>query len=126
MVMLLITIVCPVIDYGSTMLTEVSLELYRTMNGIMFMMRNELDVDDAILNFAKESWKRCNKRPARLKKVCCVCMEKEIVLGVVHEDVCHACLCEECSKKIHSKCPICNQAMEKIVKIFWADAPDFQ
>jgi hypothetical protein len=123
--LMLIPMAFPLIDHNS-MLTEVSIELYRTMSAVIFMMRNELDVDEVILNFLTRSWKRYKKRPVSLKKICCVCMEKEVVMGVVHGDVCHVCLCEECSKKIRSKCPICNQGMEKIVKIFWSDTPDFQ
>ncbi|GIL80183.1 hypothetical protein Vretimale_12979 [Volvox reticuliferus] len=57
-----------------------------------------------------------------LDGLCCVCMSNRAVMGFVHREVVHCCLCEECegvlrSRRVIAKCLICKQPASVVAKV---------
>lgn len=56
--------------------------------------------------------------------LCIICMEQPKTYGFLHGggDCLHVCACKQCAERWfreHGTCPVCNQAADTIVPVFW-------
>lgn len=56
--------------------------------------------------------------------LCVICMERPKAYGFLHGrgECLHVCACKQCADRWfreHGTCPVCNQAADNIVPVFW-------
>jgi len=80
-------------------------------------LQDEMNRQLKMITALQDALEKEKKEKEKLKE-CAICFERvERLMGFLHGGTVHVCACDSCAKKV-SKCPICNQSFQNILKVF--------